>query len=411
MAVCFLAKTLLIISGGIEAVAGIQLAKEMGLYVVVSDGSPTAHGFKYADDCIIASTYDVKETVQKAKHYHENVRKIDGVICIASDVPLTVASVAHELGLPGIPITSAELAMDKMAMKLKFSEDGIPIPGFIQIKDYNHLNEIVADWGYPIVIKPVDSRGARGVLRLTDKVDLKWAWIHSKGNSPTGRVMVEKYLDGPQVSTESIMVDGKCYTIGFSDRNYEYLEKYAPYIIENGGDLPSYLPDDIQSSVKDLVEKAALSMGIKNGIVKGDIVLHNKMPYIIELAARLSGGYFCTHEIPMNTGVNLVGNAIKMAIGEKVDTNDLKPRFNKYICQRYIFPKPGIINEINGLEEIENNSSIKYFNIHAKSGDKIEEPTAHPSRAGMVISTGVSRRDARHNATKAIEAIKFSYQT
>ena len=207
------------------------------------------------------------------------------------------------------------------------------------------------------------------------------------------------------------MVDGKCYTIGFSDRNYEYLEKYAPYIIENGGDLPSYLPDDIQSSVKDLVEKAALSMGIKNGIVKGDIVLHNKMPYIIELAARLSGGYFCTHEIPMNTGVDLVGNAIKMALGEKINLNDLKPRFNKYICQRYIFPKPGIINEINGLEEIENNSSIKYFNIHAKSGDKIEEPTAHPSRAGMVISTGVSRRDARHNATKAIEAIKFSYQT
>jgi biotin carboxylase len=404
-------KTILIISGGIEAVPGIQLSKEMGLFVVVSDGNPNAPGFEYANDKIIASTYDVNETVQKAKHYHETVRKIDGVMCIASDVPLTVASVAKELSLPGIPVESAELAMDKIAMKTKFHEDSVPVPKFIQLKNVEHLEDIVKVWGYPIVIKPVDSRGARGVLRLTKMIDLNWAWKHSRENSPTGRVMIEKYLNGPQISTESMMVDGNCYTVGFSDRNYEFLEKYTPYIIENGGDLPSYLSVDIQESVKKLVEKAALSMGINNGIVKGDIVIYGGKPYVIELAARLSGGYFCTHEIPLNTGVDLVGNAIKMSIGEKVDPNDLKPKFNKNICQRYIFPKPGTIKDINGLSELGNNSSIKYFNLHAKQGQKIEAPTAHPSRAGMVIATGESREDARINATTAIEAIKFSYQT
>ena len=142
-------------------------------------------------------------------------------------------------------------------------------------------------------------------------------------------------MEGPQVSTESMMIDGNCYTIGFADRNYEYLEKYAPFIIENGGDLPSSLPEEIQDEVKKVVQKAALSMGIVNGIVKGDIVIYDGKPYVIELAARLSGGYFCTHEIPMNSGVDLVGNAIKMAIGENVDPDDLKPKFNKNICQRY----------------------------------------------------------------------------
>ena len=404
-------KTLLIVSGGIEAIPGIQLAKEMGLYVVVSDGGPDAPGFEHADDCIIASTYDVNETVQKAKHYHGTVREFDGAMCIASDVPLTVASVANELGLPGIPIASAELAMDKMAMKIKFHKDGVPIPNFEQIDNRDELGDIVKDWGYPVVIKPVDSRGARGVLRLTKEVDLGWAWAHSKKNSPTGRVMLEKYLEGPQVSTESMMIDGNCYTVGFADRNYEYLEKYSPFIIENGGDLPSSLPEEIQDEVKKVVQKAALSMGIVNGIVKGDIVIYDGKPYVIELAARLSGGYFCTHEIPMNSGVDLVGNAIKMAIGENVDPDDLKPKFNKNICQRYFFPKPGILNEINGLDELENNSSIKYFNLHVKPGQKIEKPTAHPSRAGMVIATGESREDTRINAKTAIEAIKFSYQT
>ena len=404
-------KTLLIVSGGVEAVPGIQRAKEMGLFVVVSDGNPNAPGFEYANDKIIASTYDVNETVQKAKHYHETVRKIDGVMCIASDVPLTVASVAKELGLPGIPVESGELAMDKLAMKDKFKSDGVPIPNYKQLEKLSQLKETLNDWRYPIVIKPVDSRGARGVLRLTEKVDLPWAWTHAKENSPTDRVMAEKYLEGPQVSTESIMINGKCHTVGFSDRNYEYLDKYAPYIIENGGDLPSYLPNNIQENILKVVEKAALSMGIKNGIVKGDIVVHKDKPYVIELAARLSGGYFCTHEIPMNTGVDLVGNAIKMAIGEPVDPNDLKPRFNKNICQRYIFPKPGVIKDISGFGELVKKPSIKYFNLHVKSGQKIEEPTAHPSRAGMLIVTGKSREDARLNATTAIEAIKFSYQT
>jgi biotin carboxylase len=163
--------------------------------------------------------------------------------------------------------------------------------------------------------------------------------------------------------------------------------------------------------VKRIVEKVALSMAIKNGIVKGDIVIYNNKPYVIEFAVRLSGGYFCTHEIPMNTGVDLVGNAIKMAIGESVDLNDLKPKYNKNVCQRYIFPDPGIIKEINGLTELKNNSFINYFNLHAKPGQKIENPTAHPSRAGMVIATGDSREDARFNASTAIESIKFIYQT
>jgi hypothetical protein len=85
--------------------------------------------------------------------------------------------------------------------------------------------------------------------------------------------------------------DGKCFTPGFSDRNYEYLERYAPFFIENGGDLPSSLPPKIQAKVRDVVARAAAALGIVNGTVKGDIVVHDGEPYVIELAARLSGGF------------------------------------------------------------------------------------------------------------------------
>src|SRR6202012_1974752 len=111
-------------------------------------------------------------------------------------------------------------------------------------------------------------------------------------------------------STESVVVNGKCYTPGFSDRSYEYLERYAPFFIENGGDLPSQLPEEIQAKVRDLVGRAASPMGISDGTVKGDIVVHDGDPYVIELAARLSGGFFCTREIPLNTGEVFIGSEI-----------------------------------------------------------------------------------------------------
>ena len=174
--------------------------------------------------------------------------------------------------------------------------------------------------------------------------------------------------------------------------------------------MPSFLSNEIKEEVKNIIQKAALSMGIKNGIVKGDIVIHKSKPYIIEIAARLSGGYFCTHEIPMNTGVDFIGNAIKMAIGEKININDLNPKFNDNICQRYMFPKPGIVKEINGINELKKNPSVKYFNFHIGPGDKIEKPFAHPSRAGMIIVKGSSRVNAIKIAENAINSLEFNYQ-
>ena len=400
-------KTLLIVSGGVEAVPGIQRAKEMGLYVVVSDGSPTASGFEYADDCIIASTYDVNETVQKVKHYHETVGKIDGVICIASDVPLTVASVAKELDLPGIPVEVAELAMDKMAMKKKFKTDGLPMPDFVEIYGYDELINTIENWGYPIVIKPVDSRGARGVLKLTEKVDLQWAWNHSKKNSPTGRVMLEKYLKGPQISTEAIIVNGVGYPIGFSDRNYEFEDKFSPYIIENGGGFPSNIAAHYQNSISEMAIKAGLSMGITNGIAKGDMVLTEEGPKVIEIAARLSGGWFSTDQIPLGLGIDLIGSAIKLALGEEIQKNNLLPEFHKGVAIRYFFPKPGIIKDINIPNRYENINWIHRVGFFVKLGDMIEEVTNHTKRAGFVITTGKTREIAVERAINFANSVRI----
>jgi biotin carboxylase len=399
--------TLLIVGAGVESIPGIKIAKQMGLHVVVSDLNPTAPGFESADDTIIASTYDVQGTVLAAKRYHESVRHINGVICIASDIPLTIASVADELGLVGISLESAYLASDKLAMKRKFSKDSISIPWFSEIHNIEELKSALEEKNFPLILKPVDSRGARGVLRLTDDLDVSWAFDEAFKHSPTNRVMIEEYITGPQVSTESIVLDGKCFTSGFSDRNYELLERYTPHVIENGGDIPSKLSKIDQSAIYNLIEQAAKSLGVKNGVVKGDIVINNGKPYVIELAARLSGGYFCSHQIPLNSGVEIVLEAIKISMGETIHEEDLIPKYNRPVSQRYLFPPQGRVVSISGVEEVAERSSIALCEIRVKEGDIIGPVHNHPARAGVVIAQGATQAEAQSEALKAVQDIQI----
>lgn len=400
-------KTLLIVSGGIEAADAAKRAKDMGHMVVVSDIDPNAPGFAFADSCLIADVYGPEETAAAAERYNRKIRKIDGVLCVAADAPISAAKVAERLGLPGLPVHVAELACDKLAMKKCFYSAGVAVPWFQEVATPQELQRIAVERGRDLVIKPVDSRGSRGVQRVAHVADLAKAFVLAQSYSPTQRVMVEQYLDGPQVSTESLVTCGKCFTPGFSDRNYEFLERYAPFFIENGGDLPSHLPEETQEKVRDLVARAASAMGVREGTVKGDIVVHDGEPYVIELAARLSGGFFCTREIPLNTGVDFIGAAIKIALGEKVAEEDVTPKHFTPVVQRYVFPKPGTVKTIRGAEEARRVGGVAELIITARPGDVIPPAGDKRPSGAMVLATGKSRDAALKAANDALGLIRI----
>lgn len=400
-------RTIWIVSGGGEAVPGILLAKKMGLHVVVSDGNPKAPGAVLADDFVMASTYDVSETVEAARLYHRERRSVDGVISVAADVPLTVASVAKTLGLPGISLETAHLASDKLAMKQRFAERNIPIPWFHAVASSKHLHELTQQSEFPLVIKPVDSRGARGVLCLTEGVDMDWAFQHAQRNSPTGRVMVEEHLVGPQISTESILLPEEAYTPGFCDRNYEFLKCFSPYIIENGGEQPSALSLDNQEAVKRCAEDAGRALGIEAGIAKGDMVLTPQGPKVIEIAARLSGGWFSTDQIPLATGVDLVGAAIKVALGEQLSKKEITQQYQHGVAIRYFFPKPGVIRAIHNIEKARQINGVYKLDFFLGKGDKVEPTTNHTQRCGYVITNGVDRLEAVSRAEEVVSTVRI----
>jgi biotin carboxylase len=391
-------RTLLFVSGGIEAVPAIARAREMGLRVAVSDGSADAPGMRLADERLVVSTYDVAGTVAAARGL-----ALDGVICVASDVPQTVAGVAEAYGLPGPTPETALLATDKLAMKERFARDGVPVPWFAPVGSAAEL----AGLDGPLIVKPVDSRGARGVIRLTGAVDREWAFAAARAESPTGRVMAERFLDGPQVSSESLVIDGVAHTVGLADRNYEHLERFAPYVIEDGGELPTRHDGEAIAAV---VQQAAASLGVRDGVVKGDIVIHDGRPHVIELAARLSGGYLCTHEIPLSTGVDFVGCAIRTALGELPAAAELVPRGARGVAQRWLFPPPGRVVGIAGAQDVAARPEVELCELRVAVGDTVPPVTSHPARAGVVIATGDTREQAVEAARNAVGAIAIATQ-
>jgi biotin carboxylase len=402
-------RTLLVVSGGAEAIAGIARARELGLHVVVSDADASAPGLAAADEGLLASTYDIEATVAAARDYHRRVRSLDGVICIASDVALTVAHVAAELGLPGVPLRAARLSNDKLAMKRRLREHGVAVPEFAEAPTAADLSAYLAQHGYPIVVKPVDSRGARGVLLLRDRrIDPAWAHATARRASPSGRVIVERFLDGPQLSTESLVVNGVAHTIGVADRNYGRLERFSPYVIEDGGQLPSALAPSARAAVDELVQRATDALGVRSGVIKGDIVMHEGCPYVIEVALRLSGGYLCTHEIPLSTGVDFVGQAIGLALGETPAAEDLRPTRSAGVAQRWMFPTPGRVRRVAGAEAVAVRPEVALCEVRVHEGDVVPPVSSHPARAGVVIATGPTREMAIANAQRAVADVEIA---
>lgn len=397
-------KTVLLLGGSIDQLFAITTAKSMGLFVVVVDMNPSSIGFRYADDYAVVSTRDIPALLEFVRTYRKK-RPIDGVMTMGSDIPISVATVAEELGTPGISRESAILASDKLAMKQRWVEYGVPVPWFVEITSCTELRRVIRDRGYPLVIKPIDSSGARGVHPLYEGTDLEYLFERSKSNSPTGRVMVEEYLEGPQVSTESIVYDEFFTTPGFSDRNYDMNSLLAPNIIENGGTMPTNLAPDERLDFEVILEKAARALGIVRGVAKGDGVYSTtRGPVMFEMAARLSGGYMSSGLIPVNTGVNIVAAMLDISVGNNPDLDSLTPRWERGAALRYFFPPPGELAGVEGIDKVRRQPWVHALDFYYSCGDYISIPNSHRERFGCFLIEGETRAEAEART-------KFVYDT
>lgn len=401
-----LIKNLLIIGAGREQIKAYQIAKKMDLFVIGTDINPQAPAFEFADVKLNCSTRNAQETLDTVLEYAK-VNSIDGVMTVANDVPYTVALVAEKLKLPSITVDSAKIVSNKALMKKCFEENDIPTPKYQVLYTKDEFSKKIQTMRFPLILKPSDGRGSRGVLYLDSSTDLSWAWEHSLKNSENKILILEEYIDGDQLSVEGIFYREKYCGIAFADRNYNNLKFTKPFVVEDGGAMPSKHEGKILNQISQIIANAANSVGIKWGTVKGDIVLSQNGPIIIELAARLSGNYLSTHDIPMTYGVDIVSAMIKTALGFEINESELLPKHRRYLGTRYFFPSPGKIKQIEGIQKVKSFEYVKRLEIYRQIGDIQPIIDNHSARAGTITCEGSTYEQAVERVNNAANFVKF----
>ncbi|MFB2754255.1 ATP-grasp domain-containing protein [Shewanella xiamenensis] len=376
------AKNLLLLGASSDQIFAIKTAKAMGHHVIVVDGNPKSPGFLMADQYAVVSTRDLPAL--KAFVDELNI-PVHGVAVMGSDISQYVSALAEYLSVPCIPLKAAKIATNKLLMKECFAEKGIAIPWFSAVDSFEHLCELVVERGFPLVLKPVDRSGARGVFLLKEGVDLETLYRCSLQESFSGQLIIEEYLEGPQISTETLFYQGKGHTIGFVDRNYEMLDVFAPYIIENGGWQPSRLSQQQRSEIERLIGDIAKALEIRSGVIKGDIVYTSSGPKVIEVATRLSGGDFSESLVPLGLGVNYVQTALEIALDIPPNFDTLVPKQNQFVANRYFFPKEGQLVAIHGIEQVKSQNFVKKLKFFVNFDEIIRPICSHSDRAGVFI--------------------------
>lgn len=391
-------KRLLVLGASIAQIPFIKTAKTMGCFVGVVDYNPQAPAIEFADEYYECSLLDVVGVLKAAKEF-----KADGITCAASDVGvLTAAHVCEALSLPTMPVETAIKVKDKGAMIKTFQEFDIAHPAY-QIID---SPDDIVNMEYPVVTKPVDNSGSRGINVAHNDAELKDALRDSFSCSNIERVIVEEYLDGPEVSVEILVQNGEPYILQVTDK----ITSGEPHFVEMGHLQPSMLPAENIEAIKKLAYSATKAVGIKDGCGHAEIKLTSNGPKMIEIAGRLGGDFIATVLLPTSTGINISEYEILRALGEQKAFDFKSVVGNRGVAVKFIEAKSGMVKSVMVDYLAEEMVGVEEIKFVCKSGIKYGEVTNNNDRFGYVIATGKTAQTALDRCDKVLHRINIEME-
>ena len=386
---------LMILGASILQLPAIEQAVEMGLQVIAVDMNPEAVGFQVPGVIReVISTIDIPAIVEAAKRH-----QIDGIMTLATDMPMrSVAAVAEAMNLIGISSETAVKATNKAEMRKALKAANVPVPAFFKVSDVEQYREAAGQFRGPFVVKPADSSGSRGIYLvkdITDTEDIERAYRHSRPHSRGGDVVVEEYMTGPEVSVETLTVNGECHVIQITDK----ITTGAPHFVEMGHTQPSRLADPVKKQIAEVAKAANRAIGIENGPSHTEIIVTAEGPKIVELGARLGGDCITTHLVPLSTGVNMVRSCIQIALGQ---VPDVMPKYKKVSAIRYFAQHSGVVKSITGVEQAREIPGVKQISIVHGVGETVTEITSSGDRMGFAVV----QADSMDEVNAALDQVK-----
>ncbi len=405
-------KYILVLGAGLMQRPAIQAVKELGYKVIVVDANSSAVCVGDADifECI-----DLKDKEGLAKFALSLGAKLKAVFTAGTDFSSSVAYVAEKCGLKSHSFESAMAASDKILMRSCFARDNVSSPAFCQVDSSTDVTKLNIQ-SYPMVIKPVDSMGARGCRMIRSESEKIESIQLAIDASRSGRAILEEYMDGMEFSIDALVYDGTLTVTGFADRHIYY----PPYFIEMGHTLPSCIDESKKKELLMCFADAVHSLGLTHGAAKADIKYTKKGPMIGEIAGRMSGGYMSGWTYPYASDFNLTKQGVCMALGEipsellekrkQIDINH--PYFKVYevecvrvSAERAWISIPGVVSKIYGIDEAKSISGVRDVLPRNYEGDSVIFPINNVSKCGNIIAVADSYSKASDIAEDAVSEI------
>lgn len=298
---------------------------------------------------------------------------VNGILTIASDLPVpTIAYVAEKMSLNGNSQRSAFISTNKSAMRMAFATRNLPIPLFFSEKEISKKEEIP----FPLIVKPTDRSGSRGIKIVHSKDELNEAIRNAKNISLTKEVIIESFIEGREISVETISYKGKHKIVAYTDK----VTTGPPHFVELEHHQPANLSESLKKEVDKITLESLDALEITNGASHVELMITNdNKVFIIEVGARMGGDFIGSHLVELSTGVDYLKAAIDVTLDNAPDkleceTRSLNQSGVLFNCEIEDGPKRTSTNNINYhiIEQVLTNPlSLNFTNSNDRAGYKI----------------------------------------
>ncbi len=318
----------------------IRCAKDYGLETHVFAWEYGSVGKKIADYFYPISITEKETILNKCREIG-----IIGVSSIASDLAsITVNYIANSMHLNGNNMMCTMKSTNKCIMRQTFEEHNLPSPHSILIDSVSNLDNI--ELSYPVIVKPTDRSGSRGVCKLDNRKHLKEAVKTALDLSLENRALIEQYIEGAEYSLEYVSFHGQHHFLAAT-------KKYttgAPHFIECGQFEPAMLRDDLLEEAKHIVENALDALEVTDSASHSEIIIDSSDNiYIVEIGARMGGDMIGSHLVMESTGIDMVRAVLQISMNVDPDLVPVSKKRNA-VGIRYVFND----QDINVYKEVLN---------------------------------------------------------
>jgi len=371
-------KRVLFLGGAYAQIPIIREAKNRGWYIITCDYLPDNPGHQLADEYYNVSTTDTEKVLELAKKI-----KSDFVVAYASDPAAPVAAyVSEKLGLLGNSYDSVRLLSEKDLFRDFLSKNGFNTPKSVSIKENNIDFEKISELQFPVIVKPTDSSGSKGVSKVENINDIQQSIQYALSFSRKEKVIIEEFIDNDiaDIHGDGFVVDGKLVFSCLGDHIYN--GKVNPFN-PTGTTWPAKQPKKIIKEIEKEVAKVIQLSSFTNGPINIEARINHQGKYFIMEIGPRNGGHFVPQAIQYATGFNMVKAYLDLLDGKKIDSNYSEIKPSSYFALHS--DKDGILNSVDINEKLK--PFIKEFHQYIQPGQPVKSFQGANAAIGILLLT------------------------